>query len=128
MPGMLPSPLRKISRRDVLARIGALFVAELSGDTLLDDLIESGCRYFWEAADPGTGLVKDRALADGQPDSRRIGSIAATGFGLTALCISAERGFGSKSELEQRVLNTLEYLWEHLPNEHGFFYHFVDIK
>jgi len=110
-----------------MIRMAAMALAAPGRDTLLDELVQSGFLYFWEAADPNTGLVKDRALADGQPDSRRIGSIAATGFGLTALCVGAERGFRSRSEIERRVLNTLEYLWEHLPNEHGFYYHFVDI-
>jgi hypothetical protein len=122
---MLPSLL---TRREAIIRIGAMVLAGPGRDPLLNELVQSGFRYFWEAADPNTGLVKDRALADGQADSRRIGSIAATGFGLTALCIGADRGFRPRSEIERRVLNTLEYLWDHLPNEHGFFYHFVDVK
>jgi len=121
---MLPSLL---TRREAIIRIGAMVLAAPGRDPLLDHLVQSGFRYFWEAADSTTGLVKDRALADGQSDSRRIGSIAATGFGLTALCIGAERGLCARSEIEQRVLNTLGYLWEHLPHEHGFFYHFVDV-
>src|SRR5437773_2529473 len=116
---MLPSLL---TRREAIMRMGALALAAPGRDTLLDDLVQSGFLYFWEAADPNTGLVKDRALADGKPDARGIGSIAATGFGLTALCIGAERGFRPRSEIERRVLNTLEYLWEPLPNEHGFYY------
>src|SRR3954469_968556 len=121
---MLPSLL---TRREAMIRMAAMVLVAPGRDTLLDELVQSGFRYFWEAADPNTGLVKDRALADGQSDSRRIGSIAATGFGLTALCIGAERGCRPRSEIERRVLNTLEYLSDHLPNEHGFFYHFVDV-
>ena len=44
----------------------------------------------------GTGIVRDRARTDGStyPESHReIGSIASTGFGLTGLCIAAERGW-----------------------------------
>jgi hypothetical protein len=43
--------------------------------------------FFWEQASPTTGQVKDRAVAAGN-DTRTLSSIAATGFGLTALCIS----------------------------------------
>jgi hypothetical protein len=117
-----------LTRREAIARIGALILAQPTPDPLIEDLVRTGFLYFWEAADPNTGLVKDRALADGQHDPRRIGSIAATGFGLTGLCIGAERGYRAKKEIEQRALRTLEYLWEHLPSEHGFFYHFVDVK
>ena len=117
-----------ITRRAALARVGALVLGIPAADALLDDLVRTGFLYFWEAADPNTGLVKDRALADGQPDSRQIGSIAATGFGLTALCIGAGRGYRPRAEIEQRVLATLEYLWTHLPHQRGFFYHFVNVK
>jgi hypothetical protein len=123
---VLPS-LEAISRREALARIAAVLFAVRTGDTLLEDLVKSGFFYFWEAADPNTGLVRDRVLADGQPDPRQIGSIAATGFGLTALCIGAERGYKEKPRIEQRVLKTLEYLWEHLPHHEGFYFHFVNV-
>src|SRR5688572_6099996 len=116
-----------VTRREALARIGALVLSTGRPDTLVEDLVRAGFLYFWEAADANTGLVKDRALADGQPDRRRIGSIAATGFGLTALCIGVERGYLSRAKIEQRVLTTLEYLWERLPHEQGFFYHFIDV-
>ncbi|HKQ37078.1 MAG TPA: glucoamylase family protein [Verrucomicrobiae bacterium] len=119
---MLPS---LISRREAIGRIGAMVFAMPAPPALLEDLTRTAFLYFWEAADPNTGLVKDRALADGQLDPRRIGSIAATGFGLTALCIGAERGYAAN--IERRVLATLEFLWEHLPHEHGFFYHFIDV-
>ena len=120
---MLPS----LTRREAIARLGALIVGIPAPVPLLEDLVRTGFLYFWEAADPNTGLVKDRALADGQRDTREIGSIAATGFGLTALCIGAERRYRRKTEIEQRVLRTLEYLWEQLPHERGFYYHFVNV-
>lgn len=94
---------------------------------LVEDLVRTGFTYFWDAADPTTGLVKDRARADGEPDPRRIGSIAATGFGLTGLCIGAERGYMERHLVKRRVLRALEFLWEQLPHERGFFYHFIDV-
>jgi hypothetical protein len=124
---VLPS-LQTITRREALARFGVLFLLTApEREVLLEDLVNAGFLYFWEAADATTGLVKDRALSDGQPDSRRIGSIAATGFGLTALCIGAERGYLDKAKVEERVVRTLGYLWQHLPHQNGFFYHFVNV-
>lgn len=93
----------------------------------LDDLQRASFLFFWESADPATGLVKDRSRADGQ-DAREVASIAATGFGLTALCIAHERKYESRKEIEQRVLNTLRFLWQGLPHEHGFYYHFVNYR
>src|SRR5947207_9726527 len=65
-------------------------------DALLEDLERRSFQYFWEQAGAGTGLVLDRTRTDGAPadeDHRTVASIAATGFGLTALCIGAERGW-----------------------------------
>src|SRR5688500_1843615 len=61
----------------------------------LDDLQRASFLFFWESADPRTGLVKDRSRADGQ-DAREVASVAATGFGLTALCIGHERKYASR--------------------------------
>ena len=93
----------------------------------LDELERASFLFFWESGDPKTGLVKDRSRADGQ-DPREVASIAATGFGLTALCIAHERRYGPRAEIEARVLTTLRYLWSGLPNKRGFYYHFVNCR
>jgi hypothetical protein len=97
----------------------------------LEDLSRRSFRYFWERADPHTGLVLDRARADGSIHDeahRNIASIAATGFGLTALCIGAERGWVKPKEARERVSSSLRYFANRAPQEHGWFYHFVDWK
>jgi hypothetical protein len=98
-------------------------------DKLLDDLERATLQFFREQAGAETGLVKDRNNArDPGSDKRVVGSIAATGFGLTALCIGVERGFLPAAEAQARVVTTLRFLWNKLPNHRGFFYHFADIN
>jgi len=95
----------------------------------LEDLSQRSFLYFWEQADPTTGLVLDRARADGsQIDEahRGIASIAATGFGLTALCIAALRGWVKSQEARDRALATLSFFANRAPREHGWFYHWMD--
>jgi hypothetical protein len=88
--------------------------------------IEVACfRFFDECAHPETGLVKDRSRAD-RSDDREVASIAATGFGLTALCIADTRGWIAHTQALDRVIRTLRFLHDALPNDHGFFYHFVN--
>jgi len=111
-----------ISRTDSTAATSSFSPEEIA---LLDDIERTGCLYFWEASHPKTGLAKDRSLAQGA-DIRRIASIAATGFGLTALCIAAERGFLSREAVRERVRTTLRFLQSELPHEHGFYFHFID--
>jgi hypothetical protein len=100
---------------------------EGTDEQLLDEVQRSIFNFFWNEASSNTGQVKDRALANGN-DSRKMSSIAATGFGLTSLCIGDQREYGKHSEIVERVRKTLRFLANNLPHEHGFFYHFIHIE
>jgi len=96
-----------------------------------DFLYELECltfRYFWEQANPETGLVKDRCNVRTLIDNGVVASIAATGFGLTSLCIAEEEGFVLRDQAIERVTTTLRSLWKKLPNHRGFFYHWANIN
>jgi len=98
-------------------------------DQLLDDLERLSSCYFYEQANPENGLVKDRCnarLATG--DKNTAASIAATGFGLTALCIAVQREYLSPALAQERVLTTFRFLWKKLANHRGFFYHWADVN
>lgn len=144
-----------LSRRQFLARLGgtmllvpALQVATLtscggsqpgspqpgsqqppssSDDQFLDELERAIFLFFWEQASPTTGLIKDRAYAAGN-DARTVSSISSTGFGLTALCIADQRGYLPTANILARVQTTLSFLLNHMPNQNGFFYHFVNMN
>lgn len=97
----------------------------------VEDLEHRSFEYFWEQEDHGTGLVLDRAQVDGgraKGPSRDIASIAATGFGLTAICIGAERGWISKKDAADRVRTTLRFFANRAIQEHGWFYHWMDVS
>lgn len=96
-------------------------------DALLDDVERSSFRFFWEQANPQTGLVRDRANVVTQKQNS-LSSIAAVGFGLTAISIADARGYIPHVQARDRVLNTLRFLWRKLPNHRGFFYHWADIN
>lgn len=102
------------------------FVLSSDRDRLLDEVEKRAARYFYDEADPYTGLVKDRARTDG-PDPRIVSSIAATGFGLTALALADRRGYLERALILPRVERTLQFLLA-TKHEHGFFYHFVDMR
>ena len=96
-------------------------------DTFLDELEKANFQFFWEQADPQTGLVKDRCHVR-ETDNTIVASIASTGMGLTALCIAQKRGYVSFQDARNRVLTTLRFLWKSMPNHHGFYYHFANIQ
>ncbi len=92
---------------------------------MLDQIQQRAVLYFWQQAAPMTGLVKDRANNFGAEDYT-VASIAATGFGLAGLAIGESRGWLTYDEAYERTLATLRYLRDDMPQEHGFYYHFVD--
>lgn len=110
----------------VLERAPSL--ASATDEAFLDDLSHRTFLYFWELADPSTGLIPDRW------PTRSFASIAATGFGLTAYPIGAERGWISREAARTRTVKTLRFLAAAPEGDaaagmtayHGFFYHFLD--
>jgi hypothetical protein len=96
-------------------------------DSFLEELERACFQFFWNEVHPATGLVKDRSQASG-PDSRNVASIAATGFGLTALCIADRRGWQDSRSIRERVATTLRFVESRVPQAHGFFCHFLNIQ
>ncbi|HEX8339212.1 MAG TPA: hypothetical protein VF621_20995, partial [Pyrinomonadaceae bacterium] len=112
-------------------RAGGGYALTRADVELLEDLSHRAFLYFLEHADAGTGLVLDRARTSGEAHapghpSHRIASSAATGFGLTALCAGAERGWVTRAEARGRVLTTLRFFAERAPRERGWFLHWMD--
>ena len=142
------SRIRGVTRRDLLrgiaVSVGTLPFSRLSAlekrprflepkrvryrgtdDDLLEEIVRAAFDFFWTEAGP-SGQVKDRAFLNGR-DTHTLASIAATGFGLSGLCIGHARRYRNPDEIIERVRQTLRFIWEKLPHEHGFYYHFVDI-
>jgi hypothetical protein len=97
-------------------------------DPLFEDIEKRTFNFFWETAEPGTGLVADRW------PKPPFASIAATGFALNAYGIGVERGYVTRAQARERVLTTLRFL-HGLPQSadpaaaagyQGFFYHFLN--
>ena len=125
------APLTRSPRPGACRTVNARVDALKQNDAFLEDLSHRTFLYFLEQSDPHTGLVLDRARADGSPNDeqhRNIASIAATGFGLTALCIAAERGWIDRAEARQRIASSLRFFAERAPQQHGWFYHWMDYR
>lgn len=92
----------------------------------IEELQQRAVLYFTEQTDAITGLTRDRAPADGA-DSSYPASIAATGFALTSWCIADARGWLPAGEALERARRTLKFVAENVAQEHGWFYHFIDL-
>ncbi len=98
---------------------------------LLDDISRRAFRYFWEQSSPKTGLTLDRAAmnpsdAEDLRKNVQVASIAATGFGLAAVCIAQDHRWIGHQAATERVLTTLRFLAHQAPEKNGWFYHFMD--
>jgi hypothetical protein len=115
------------------AAVQSAYTRLLSDDDIafLEEMEHAACLFFSEQVDPASGQVLDRAACKnptGALDSHFVSSIAATGFGLTALCISDRRNYFPTDRLKKQAIAALQFHLDKMPNEHGFFYHFNDVK
>src|SRR5579864_5699779 len=83
-------------------------------DQLLEEIERGAFDFFWTEASTN-GQVKDRALLNGH-DTHTLSSIAATGFGLTGMCIGHARRYRNQNEIVERVRKTLRFLWDRMPH------------
>jgi hypothetical protein len=125
-----------VSRRGLLRQaLGAAAWAQVAGfaaltpedNQFLAELEHANFLFFWEQAHPETGLVKDRCNVH-VSDQGTVASIAATGFGLTALCIGQQNGWVPLLDARERALATLRFLAKKMPTHRGFFYHWANLK
>jgi hypothetical protein len=125
--GILPLPATFHNQIGNPALVPVPASPSLRDDPLLEELERANFRFFWEQANPETGLVRDRCNVR-QPNKSELANIAATGFGLTALCIGEKREFITRVESQERVLNSLRFLWKKVPHHRGFFYHWANLN
>ncbi len=99
-------------------------------DQFLDYVQRANFDYFWYGANPANGLVPDRS----EPTSPC--SIAAVGFGLTAIGIGIDHGWITRAEGAERVLTALNTFLQGPQGSapsgtigyKGWFYHFLDMN
>jgi hypothetical protein len=118
--------------RQVAQREAPRFALSVEDDAFLEDLSKRAFMFFWEQADPGTGIIRDRSGTDGSPSAnesaRDIGSIASIGFGLSGMCVAAERGWLPRRQVMERARRTLQFFAVRQAHEHGWFFHFIDLR
>jgi hypothetical protein len=101
-----------------------------SDDEFLLEVQRKAFDYFWLEANPANGLLRDRSTA------KSPSSIAAVGFGLTAIGIGIDHGWIGRAQGRERTLRTLRTLFElpqgpeaaDMAGHKGWFYHFLDMR
>lgn len=91
-----------------------------SDEELLTMLQEASFRYYWEAADPNSGMARESI-----PGDDRIVATGASGFGVAALAVGADRGFITREQAVERLTKIVGFL-ERAPRFHGAWAHFMN--
>ena len=96
---------------------------KLSDERLLDLVQRQTFLYFWDGAQPTSGLARDRVgrLADPPDDDVAIGG---SGFGVMAMIVACERGWVTRDEARARLSKSLDCL-EKATCYHGLYPHFM---
>ncbi len=101
----------------------------LSDDSLLNLVQHQTFEYFWEAAEPTSGLARERLHMDDiyPTHSKDVITSGGSGFGLMALVVGMERKFITRNEGVTRLQVILNFL-ENADTFHGVWPHWWDGK
>ncbi len=100
-----------------------------SDEELLDSVQRQTFRYFWDYAEPNSGLARERFHPDGHypMNDDHIVTTGGTGFGVMTILLGIERGFITRSQGMQRLTRIVEFL-ENADRFHGIWPHWIDGK
>lgn len=98
----------------------------LSDDSLLTLVQERTFQYFWEGAEPVSGLARERFHMDGNypQNDKNVVTTGGSGFGIMAILVGIERGFISRQEGTGRLEKIVNYL-EKADRFHGVWPHWL---
>lgn len=86
----------------------------LSDDSLINLVQKQTFQYFWEGAEPHSGLARERIHIDGEYplNDQDVITIGGSGFGLMALLIGMRNGYITEEQGAKRIENALGFLAE----------------
>lgn len=78
---------------------------QLSDEALLDTVQHRTFRYFWEGAEPNSGLARERIHMDGiyPENDQNIVTSGGSGFGIMAILAGIDRGYVTREEGLKRM-------------------------
>jgi hypothetical protein len=98
----------------------------LDDDELLTLVQRNTFEYFWEGAEPTSGLARERIHLDGEypQNDQNVVTTGASGFGVMAILVGIERGFISRAQGLERLKKIVNYL-EKADRFHGAWPHWL---
>ena len=93
---------------------------DMTDDELLTMVQEAAFRYFWDGAEPDSGLGLENI-----PGRRNMIATGASGFGMMGMIAGVERGFITRQEAVERFKKIVTFL-DKADTFHGGYAHFID--
>ncbi|MCX2679300.1 beta-glucosidase [Galbibacter sp. EGI 63066] len=101
----------------------------LSDEALLDTLQKQTFNYFWEGAEPNSGMARERIHMDNvyPQNDQSVITLGGSGFGVMAILVGIERDFISREEALTRLEKIVGFLGKS-DRFHGAWPHWLDGK
>lgn len=99
----------------------------ISNEALLDSVQRRTFNYFWDGAEPSSGLARERYHEDGiypLNDENTVTS-GGSGFGIMAIIAGIDRGYVTKEQGLERMDKIVSFL-ERADRFHGVYPHWWD--
>ncbi|WP_047244916.1 glucoamylase family protein [Maribacter thermophilus] len=97
-----------------------------NNEQLMDTVQKQTFDYFWEGAEPVSGLARERIHLDNiyPAHDKDIITIGGSGFGLMAILVGVERGFITREQALERYEKAIDFL-EKADRFHGAWPHWL---
>lgn len=104
-------------------------VVKLSDEELMDVVQKQTFKYFWDYAEPNSGLARERYHPDGvyPENDANVVTTGGSGFGLMAIVSGMSRGYITKKEGVERLNKIADFL-DKADRFHGAWSHWIDGK
>ena len=102
-------------------------IERLEGEALLDTVQSQTLKYFWDFAEPNSGMARERYHPDGNypQNDENIVTTGGSGFGLMALIAGIDREYIPREEGVQRLNKIADFL-ANADRYHGAWSHWID--
>lgn len=86
--------------------------ANLSEEQLLDTVQYQTFQYFWDGAEPTSGLARERLHMDNDypQNDQNVITLGGSGFGVMAILVGVERGYITREQALERYRKIVAYL------------------
>ena len=95
------------------------YVENLSDSALLDKVQQQTVKYFWDFAEPTSGMARERN------SSGNTVTTGGSGFGIMAIIAGVHRGFIDRDAAVDRMLKLFNFL-KNADRYHGAWSHWMD--